>query len=72
MFDEISLHEEMEADVNCFNQVYLLLHEDRTNQFYDSNSYNNLISRYDDTKFSLFHLNIRSVRANGDALMCYL
>ena len=32
MLDEISLHDEIDADVNYFNQVYPSLHEDRTNQ----------------------------------------
>ena len=51
MFDEISLHSEIEADVYYLNQVYPSLYEDRSNHYYDTNSYNNLISLYDNRKF---------------------
>ena len=54
MFDEISLHSEIEADVYYLNQVYPSLYEDRSNHYYDTNSYNNLISLFDDTKFPSF------------------
>ena len=64
MYNEIFLHDEIDADVNYFNQVYASLCEDRTNQHYYSNSYNNLMSQNDKT--------IRSIRTNGDALICYL
>ena len=54
MFVEISPHDEIDGDVNYLNQVYPSLHEDGTNQSYDSNSYSNLISQYDDREiFSL-------------------
>ena len=72
MFDETSLHDEIDADANYFNQVYPSLHEDRTNQYCNSKSYNIITSQYDDTKFSPFHLIIILIRGNGDTLTCYL
>ena len=69
MLDDISLHDEIDADVTYFNQVYPSFLEDRTNQYYDSNSYNNLKSPYNDTKFSSKYQ--KKIRTYGNALICY-
>ena len=66
MFDEISPDEEIDANVNYFNQVYQPIRKYRTNQYCNWNSYNNLTSPYGNRNFPLCKVNIRStIRSEG-------
>ena len=59
---EVPLNYEIDADVNFFNQLYSSLLADRTNQYYDFISYNNLKFPYDDKKkfLLLFYISDQS------------
>ena len=61
-----------DVDLNHFNGLYPSLQTSRENQYFDSDKFNSVFCSDGAKDFSILHLNIRSIRANGDALILYL
>ena len=68
----IDLDRDIDADRNQFDQIYPSLQSSRRNQYYDTEEFNGLASDLSQRDFSVMHLNIDSVRANGDSLLSFL
>ena len=68
----IDLDHDIDADINHFDQIYPSLQNSRRNQYYDTEKFNRLVSDQGRRDFSVMHLNINSVRANGDSLLSFL
>ena len=68
----IDLDRDIDADINHFDQIYPSLQNSRINQYYDTESFNGLVSNFNQRDFSVMHLNINSIKANGDSLLSFL
>ena len=62
----------IDVDLNHFNELYPSLQTSRENQYFDSDKFNRVFFSDGGRDLSLIHLNIRSIRANGDAFILYL
>ena len=68
----IDFDREIDADINHFDQIYRSLQNSRINQYYDTESFNGLVSNFNQRDFSVMHLNIKSIKANGDSLLSFV
>ena len=64
------LFNDIDVDLNHFNEIYPDLNDANINQYYDSKSFNDLNLNKND--FRLFHHNIRSLNKNLDQLSALL
>lgn len=63
----------IDADLNHFNELYPDLTTINRNQYYSDEKFNNVFGVSDDNRdLSVIHLNIRSMFKNGDAFITYL
>ena len=68
----INVENDIDADINHFDQIYPSLQNSRRNQYYNTETFNELVSDLNERDFSVIHLNINSIRANGDCLLSFL
>ena len=67
-----SFFDNIDADINHFEQLYPSIGDNNFDQYYDSGKFNSVFSVNGTRDFSVIHVNIRSISANGDALSVYL
>ena len=67
----INLENDIDADVNHFDQIYPPLQNSRRNQYYNTEKFNELVSDLNERDFSVILLSISSIRANGDCLLSF-
>ena len=58
--------------MNHFQQLYPHLNNSRIDQYYDCNEFNHTFIGDVVNDFSIWHVNIRSLNANGGSLVVYL
>ena len=68
--DNSDVFNNIDADLNHFNEIYPDLNDINKNQYYDSKKFNELKIKNDD--FKLFHHNARSLNKNFDQLTAFL
>ena len=66
------LLENLDADLNHFNEIYPCLRDTFSSQYYDTEKFNSELCRSSEDDFSIIYVNVRSLRMNGDALEGYL
>ena len=71
MSEQIVLDGEIDADINYFNEAYPSINDNHYNQYFDSSTFNNL-QLDNGSNFSVIHLNIRSLKKNGETFEAYL
>ena len=66
--------DDIDADLNHFNELYPSLQTSHENQYYDSDEFNRLFGNGRVNDFSVIHVNIRSMGVSYycDALVVYL
>ena len=64
-----NIFDDIDPEINHFNRVFPDLNDNQLNQYFTSSTFNN---SFNNSSFSLIHVNIRSVNANGDAFVTYL
>ena len=64
--------QDIDVDLNHFNELYPNLIINSRNQYYNVDSFNDNFGMNDVCDLSVFHLNIRSISRNGDSLITYL
>ena len=62
----------IDPDVNNFSELYPLLEGDFISQYYDSNSFKASQPSSSNKDFSVIHLNLKSLAANGDKFLSFL
>ena len=71
MFEDLVLDSEIDADLNYFNDAYPSLNDNHYDQYFDSSAFNNL-QLDNNSNFSVMHLNIRSLKKNGETFEAYI
>ena len=64
-----NIFDDIDQEINHFNRAFPVLNDNQLNQYFTSSTLNN---SFNNSSFSLIHVNIRSINANGDAFMLYL
>ena len=64
-----NIFDDLDPEINHFNRAFPDLNDNQLNQYFTSSTFNN---SFNDSSFSLIHVNIRSINANGDAFISYL
>ena len=68
----INLENDIDADINHFDQIYPSLLKSRRNQQYNTDKFIELVSKLKERDFSVIHLCINSNRANGECLLSFV
>ena len=63
---------DVDADLNHFNELYPSLHSSSEQQYYDSDKFNSTFNLNTRNDLSIIHANIRSLSANGDMFVGFL
>ena len=66
------LFEDIDAELNHFEQLYPSLNDGRIDQYYDCEKFNDTFTGDSVNDFSVLHVNIRSLNANGESLVVHL
>ena len=68
-----SFFDDIDVDLNHFENLYPNLIHNRNNQYYDDDRFNSTLASNDCVRdLSVVHLNIRSINANGSDFITYL
>ena len=69
---ELNQNNDLDIDINHFDQLYPSIASSYNNQYYDSNKFNSSFSVNGVNDLKAIHVNIRSLAANGDSFVAYL
>ena len=64
--------EDIDADLNHFDQLFPSFRASTENQYFHSTRFNSNFNGNNPSDLAIFHVNIRSLNRNGDALIAYL
>ena len=64
--------EDIDVDLNHFNQLYPTFQQSTNNQYFDSNKFNTKFNEHNDKNLNIIHFNARSMNANGDGFSSFL
>ena len=70
---DFSIFDDIDPEINHLNRAFPDLADgNEQNNYFTSSTFNNSFNSVNFNSFSLIHINIRSINANGDSFVSYL